>query len=68
MARGIKRSGVPRSEIFITTKLWNNSHAPGDVEAAFDASLKDLETDYIDLYLMHASLLPKPSRILVPPN
>ena len=53
VAKGIKRSGVPRSEIFITTKLWNNSHHPDDVEKACDASLKDLETDYLDLFLMH---------------
>ena len=53
VAKGIKKSGVPRSEIFITTKLWNNSHEPEEVEKAIDASLKDLETDYLDLYLMH---------------
>lgn len=53
VARGIKNSGVPREEIFITTKLWNNSHHPDDVEPAIDASLKDLQTDYLDLYLMH---------------
>jgi len=52
-AKGIKKSGIPRSEIFITTKLWNNSHHPEDVEKACDASLKDLDTDYLDLYLMH---------------
>jgi len=52
VARGIKKSGIPREEIFITTKLWNNSHHPDDVEKALDASLKDLETSYVDLYLM----------------
>ncbi|MCJ1479460.1 hypothetical protein MMC13_008146 [Lambiella insularis] len=49
----IKKSGIPRDQVFITTKLWNNSHHPDDVEAAIDASLKDLGTDYLDLYLMH---------------
>ena len=53
VAEGIKKSGVPRGDIFITTKLWNNSHHPDDVEKACDASLKDLGTDYLDLYLMH---------------
>jgi diketogulonate reductase-like aldo/keto reductase len=49
----IKKSGIPRSELFITTKLWNNSHNPKDVEPALDASLKDLGMDYVDLFLMH---------------
>lgn len=53
VAKGIRKSGVPRAQIFLVTKLWNNSHHPDDVEAACDASLKDLETDYLDLYLMH---------------
>ncbi|ORY13703.1 NADP-dependent oxidoreductase domain-containing protein [Clohesyomyces aquaticus] len=53
VGNAIKKSGVPRDQLFVTTKLWNNSHHPDDVEKALDASLKDLSTDYIDLYLMH---------------
>lgn len=53
VGNGIKKSGVPREEIFITSKLWNNSHAPGDVEPALDQTLKDLGVGYLDLYLMH---------------
>ena len=50
---GIKKSGVPRENIFITTKLWNSKHEPEDVEAALDESLRDLGVEYVDLYLMH---------------
>ncbi|CAK4027494.1 aldehyde reductase i [Lecanosticta acicola] len=50
---GIKKSGVKREDIFLTGKLWNTSHRPEYVEKALDASLKDLGTDYLDLYLMH---------------
>ena len=53
VGEGIRASGVPRKDIFITGKLWNTRHAPEDVEAALDKSLKDLDTDYLDLFLMH---------------
>ncbi|ROW05817.1 hypothetical protein VMCG_05138 [Cytospora schulzeri] len=53
VAKGIKKAGVPRERLFLTTKLWNNAHHPDDVEKALDASLKDLETDYVDLFLIH---------------
>ncbi|PLB48178.1 Aldo/keto reductase [Aspergillus steynii IBT 23096] len=50
---GIKASGVPRRDIFLTSKLWNTDHNPENVEAAVDRSLSDLQTDYLDLYLIH---------------
>jgi len=53
VGNAIKKSGVPREELFVTTKLWNNAHHPDDVEAALDASLKDLGLSYVDLLLMH---------------
>ncbi|KAI1413720.1 Aldo/keto reductase [Hypoxylon sp. FL1857] len=53
VANGIKRSGISRQEVFLTTKLWCNAHHPDDVEPALDESLRDLDTDYVDLYLMH---------------
>lgn len=49
----IKKSGIAREKLFITTKLWNNKHKPEDVEPALDASLRDLGMDYVDLFLMH---------------
>ncbi|KAJ5986014.1 hypothetical protein N7522_013210 [Penicillium canescens] len=53
VGKAIKQSGVPRSEIFVTSKLWNNKHHPDDVEQALQMSLDDLGLDYLDLFLMH---------------
>ncbi|RDW81181.1 aldo/keto reductase [Aspergillus mulundensis] len=49
----IQKSSVPRDEIFLTTKLWCNSFHPDDVESALDDSLRDLQTDYVDLFMLH---------------
>ncbi len=53
VGRAIKASGLPREEIFITTKLWNAHHAYEDALRAFDESLRKLDSGYVDLYLIH---------------
>lgn len=53
VGEGIKLSGFPRDQIFITSKLWNTDHAAADVEPACRETLRKLGTDYLDLYLMH---------------
>lgn len=47
------KAGVPREDIFVSTKLWMTSHHPEDVEKSLDTSLKNLQTDYIDVLMMH---------------
>jgi len=53
VGQAIKASNVARSELWLTSKLWNAFHAPADVEASLDESLTRLGTDYLDLYLIH---------------
>jgi alcohol dehydrogenase (NADP+) len=43
----------PREQLWITSKLWNDKHSPGDVVAACEQSLADLRTEYLDVYLVH---------------
>ncbi len=49
----LRASGIPREEIFVTTKLRNDHHKAGDVEGAFERSLEALGLDALDLYLIH---------------
>ena len=53
VGQGIKESGVNRGDIFLTTKLWNDSHGYKATKKAIDLSLQKLDTDYLDLYLIH---------------
>jgi diketogulonate reductase-like aldo/keto reductase len=59
--QGIERSGVARGDIFLTTKLWNAEQGFDSTLKAFDASLKKLGSDYVDMYLIH---WPTPKRDL----
>ncbi len=53
VGKAIKRSGVVREELFITTKLWIQSNGYEGAKKAFENSLKKLQLDYLDLYLIH---------------
>ena len=53
VGRAIKESGIPREEIWITTKLWPSEYGEGKTSDAIDKMLKRLDTDYIDLLLLH---------------
>ena len=53
VGRGIRESGVPREELFITTKLWNRNHGYDATMRAFEGSMERLGLDYLDLFLIH---------------
>ena len=53
VGEGIRRSGVDRDEIFVTTKLWISDYGYDGAQVGFDASLRRLGLDHVDLYLLH---------------
>ena len=59
VGEAIRKSGLDRTDVFVTTKLNNGAHLPNEARQAFDDSLKALGLDYIDLFLIH---WPVPSR------
>ncbi len=53
VGEAIAKSGLDRSEVFVTSKLDNDAHRPDDARRAFDETLKALGSDYVDLFLIH---------------
>lgn len=53
VGEAVKESGIPRQEIFITTKVWISNSGEAKAAASIDESLKKLQTDYVDLFLIH---------------
>ena len=56
VGEAVVESGIPRGEFFITTKVWHSDHGYEQTKKACDASLEKLQTDYIDLYLIHQNI------------
>lgn len=53
VGKALKQSGIPRNEVFITTKVWNADQGYASALKAFETSCDKLDTDYVDLYLIH---------------
>lgn len=53
IATGLLLAGIDRSDIWVTSKLWNDHHVPKDIEAGLNQTLEDLGLHYLDLFLMH---------------
>lgn len=62
VGRAVRGSGVPREQLFVTTKVWNDDVRADRVAPAFDASLRLLGLDYVDLYLVHWPIAGKITR------
>jgi diketogulonate reductase-like aldo/keto reductase len=66
MRESFEAGTVRREELFVTTKLWNNNHRPERVKPALEASLRRLQLDYLDCYLVHTPFAFKPGDELDP--
>src|SRR5277367_5782029 len=66
MQEVFKAGKIRREDVFVTTKLWNTNHRPERVLPAFEASLKKLQLDYLDLYLIHTPFAFQPGDVQDP--
>src|SRR4249919_4399249 len=66
MQEVFKAGKIKREEVFVATKLWNTNHRPERVKPAFEASLKKLQLDYLDLYLIHTPFAFQPGDVQDP--
>src|ERR1700751_676095 len=66
MREVFKAGKIKREDVFVATKLWNTNHRPERVKPAFQASLKKLQLDYLDLYLIHTPFAFQPGDVQDP--
>jgi diketogulonate reductase-like aldo/keto reductase len=66
MQEVFKDGKIKREDVFVVTKLWNTNHRPERVKPAFEASLKRLQLDYLDLYLIHTPFAFQPGDVQDP--
>src|SRR4051794_26191769 len=66
MAEVFEAGKIKREELFVATKLWNTNHRPERVKPAFETSLKKLQLDYLDLYLIHTPFAFEPGDVQDP--
>src|SRR5271155_3768705 len=66
MKEVFKAGKIKREDVFVVTKLWNTNHRPERVKLAFEASLKKLQLDFLDLYLIHTPFAFQPGEVQDP--